>query len=120
MNWLKRLVGAAPAAEQAATTPNELASALRHGQAPFVLDVRNPDEYAEAHIAGATLIPLDQLPQRLNEVPAGQRVVCVCRSGARSASATSLLQRHGYDACNMRGGMLEWARQGLPIERGEA
>lgn len=77
-----------------------------------LLDVRRDDEWEAGHVPGADHIPLDQLPARLDEVPVGERVVAVCRSGARSAQATQYLQRAGFDAVNLGGGMQAWAREG--------
>lgn len=86
----------------------EVDTMLATPDAPFVLDVREPSEYAGGHIAGSHLIPLGSLPQRRAEVPKDRKVVVVCRSGGRSASATQLLVAEGYDATNMAGGMLAW------------
>ncbi len=85
--------------------------------APFLLDVREPDEYRWGHIAGAALIPLGQLDARLAELPRDRRILCICRSGARSLTATRRLLAAGYAATNLRGGMLGWADAGLPIRR---
>lgn len=84
----------------------------------FLLDVRRPDEWAESHVPGATHIPLDQLPDRTGELPAGQQIIVMCRSGGRSAQATSFLREQGIDAVNMAGGILEWTHQELPVEEG--
>jgi thioredoxin 1 len=83
----------------------------------FVLDVREHDEYAAAHIDGAQLIPLGTLANRLDEVPRDQPVIVVCRSGNRSGSATDLLIEHGVDAWNMAGGMTAWTAADLPTAR---
>lgn len=87
----------------------ELEHQLRGSGKPFVLDVREPGEYRQGHIPGSVLIPLGALPQRLSEVPSGQRIVVVCRSGGRSGVATGILRKAGYDAHNMAGGMNAWA-----------
>jgi rhodanese-related sulfurtransferase len=85
----------------------------------FLLDVREPAEYAEAHIAGSKLIPLSQLASRIADLPQDQPIVAVCRSGSRSSVAQSTLKRAGFaTVLNLRGGMLAWARSGLPIKRG--
>ena len=76
-----------------------------------VLDVREPAEWTHGHIEGAVHIPLMQLPQRLDEVPAGQTLV-VCKIGGRSAQAVGYLVQNGVDAVNLDGGMLEWADAG--------
>jgi rhodanese-related sulfurtransferase len=79
-----------------------------------VLDVREPVEWAHGHIAGATHIPLRDLPARLSEVPEGQTLV-VCKVGGRSAQAVGYLVAHGHDAVNLDGGMLEWEAAGRPM-----
>ncbi|MGH3444554.1 MAG: rhodanese-like domain-containing protein [Nocardioidaceae bacterium] len=86
-----------------------------------VLDVREPLEWQHGHIAGATLVPLGQLPERLDEVQAGRTLV-VCKMGGRSAQATAFLTARGHDAVNLDGGMLDWAQAGRPMvsETGEA
>ena len=86
--------------------------------AAVLLDVREPHEFAAGHIEGAKLIPLGQLESRLAELPANRPVLCICRSGARSLTATRRLQVTGRIAKNLRGGMLGWAEAGLPIRRG--
>ena len=84
-----------------------------------MLDVRTPEEWNEYHIPGSTLIPLDQLETRLNEVPKDKDVVVVCRSGNRSLSATRQLASAGFNVVNLRGGMLAWSRARLPISKGK-
>lgn len=75
---------------------------------PFVLDVRRHAEYQEGHIAGATNIAHTRLLSRLAEVPKERDILVHCRSGARSARACSLLQKHGYRVINLAGGFLAW------------
>jgi len=81
-----------------------------------VLDVREPDEWAGGHIAGALHIPLGELPARLGEVPAGPLVV-TCRAGGRSARATAFLRDRGVDATNLDGGMQAWDAAGRAYVR---
>lgn len=100
------------------TTPEEVARRLARGEQLVVLDVRQPDEYAQGHVAGSTLIPLDQLALRLEELPKDQEILAICRSGNRSGVATGLLQRAGFKASNVKGGMLAWQKHQLPVERG--
>ena len=86
-----------------------------------IVDVREPDEFTGAlgHIAGAKLIPLGSLAQRIPEIEKDQPVVMVCRSGARSAQATVLLRNAGYSkVANLSGGMLRWRAQRFPVEGG--
>jgi rhodanese-related sulfurtransferase len=103
-----------------ALTPSELSEKLKNGKRPLVLDVRQPEEYREGHIAGAKLIPLDALNQRMQDLPKDKEIVCVCASGNRSHSATKMLIGAGYNAINMNGGMLTWQRARLPVKKGTA
>ena len=89
----------------------------------LLLDVREPDEYAQGHAPGSTLIPLGQLAQRLKEIAPfkDKRVVLICHSGKRSAKATALLETAGFTAAsNIEGGMLAWQQAGLPVLTGAA
>jgi len=88
-----------------------------------VVDVREPDEYHGplGRIHGAKLIPLGQLVARAGELARDHPVVAVCRSGARSAHASVLLQRAGFnEVANLAGGMLRWRAEGYPVEGGQA
>lgn len=79
------------------------------GESPFVVDVRRPDENAVGHLDGV-LIPLQELPQRLDELAShrDEQIVVHCRSGARSAQAVEYLRAEGYDAVNLKGGLIAW------------
>jgi len=85
---------------------------------PFMLlDVRTPGEYAEGHIPGATLIPIQVLAERLSEVPKDKQVYVYCHSGSRSARASKLLAEHGFKNIeNMKGGIVAWKDAGYPVE----
>ena len=82
----------------------------------FVLDVRTQEEWDEYHAPNATLIPLDQLPNRLNEIPKDQEILVICRSGNRSQEGRDILLSAGYNATSMTGGLKEWFAKGYPIE----
>ena len=88
-----------------------------------LLDVREDDEWADAHIEGALHIPMRLLPNRLQYEPQtldrDRAVVVVCHSGNRSAQVTAWLVRQGYDAYNLSGGMLAWAGAGRPMVTAE-
>ncbi len=86
----------------------------------FVLDVRQPDEWKTGHIPGALVIPLNELPHRVEELPRDRQIICVCRSGNRSGAAARQLIAAGFDAVNMQGGMIAWARAGLPMKKGSS
>lgn len=90
------------------------------GGAAVVIDVREPNEYAEGHVAGALNMPLASLHQRLAELPAGQTLVTYCNMRHRGASrcemAASLLAGRGYDARALDGGYPGWKQSGYPVE----
>ncbi len=94
-----------------------LAAALDEG-APLV-DVREPLEYAEARVPGATLLPLSQLQERVSEIDATRRTYVICRSGHRSAVVCEALASHGYDVVNVAGGTIAWIRAGYPFDQGD-
>lgn len=81
----------------------------------FVLDVREPQEWRVGHIAEAVHIPMGQLNTRIAEIPRDQPIVAVCRSGNRSQVVTNALNRAGFTAHNLEGGMFAWAHADLPI-----
>lgn len=85
----------------------------------FILDVRQPEEWNEAHIPDSTLIPLDQLAARVNEVPKDQEIVVVCRSGNRSAQGRDILLQAGLsNVTSMAGGLNQWKAAGYPTSSG--
>ncbi len=98
--------------------PRAAQATLKDKSKVYLLDVREPDEYRDGHIAGAALIPLGQLPARVGELPRDRQIVCVCRSGNRSGVAARQLIAAGFNAVNMQGGMLGWTRARLPVKRG--
>lgn len=98
----------------------ELGAKLKPG-GPTVIDVRGPDEFMGdlGHIGGALNLPVGELPRRLTEINALQErpVILVCRTDKRSANAASLLRNAGFsDVLVLRGGMVEWNRNKLPVE----
>jgi rhodanese-related sulfurtransferase len=82
----------------------------------FVVDVRTQEEWNEYHVPNTNLIPLDQLPSRLNEVPKDKEILVVCRSGNRSQQGRDILLQANYNATSMTGGLKEWYAKGYPIE----
>lgn len=102
-----------------ATTVSVAEAAALRDQGAFILDVREPGEWSEGHIPGATLIPLGTLAGRIAEVPHDQPIVVVCRSGNRSAEGRDILRGAGLPrVTSLDGGMTDWARAGMPIETG--
>ena len=95
------------------------ASDLLQQSHPFLLDVRTPQEYREAHLADATLIPLDQLPQHLAEIPKDRPILVYCAVGSRSARAADYLANAGYaQVYNLNGGIWAWQLRGFPVLKG--
>ena len=97
-------------------TVDDLAGA--HARQEVLVDVRMPDEYVEAHVPGAILIPLPELPSRTAEIPDGDSVNLICRSGARSQKAAELLAAQGRSVVNVTGGTLAWIESGRPTVSG--
>lgn len=83
-----------------------------------VFDVREPDEYEEAHVPGVRLVPLAEVPDRVGEFPTDREVYVICRSGGRSAKAAEFLRTRGVDAVNVTGGTMAWIEAGHPVDRG--
>jgi rhodanese-related sulfurtransferase len=82
-----------------------------------LLDVREADEWEAGHASRAQWVPLGELEAARFRLPMNRRIVCVCRSGVRSARAAESLIAWGFDAANMEGGMKAWAASGLPVVR---
>ena len=100
----------APDAEISAT---EAAQQVRAGT--FLLDVREAHEWVAGHAPDAVHIPLSELNERAGELPADQSIICVCHIGGRSAMVTDALNRGGWQAVNLVGGMAAWQDAGLPV-----
>jgi hydroxyacylglutathione hydrolase len=100
--------------------PDTLAERLASDNGIVVLDVRDDDEFAEAHIPGSVHVPYGHLIERLGELPTDRVIAAVCSGGKRSGLAASLLQREGYDSVIHvgHGGVGTWQRRGHPVESG--
>ena len=96
---------------------DEAAQLLADGAAA-VVDVRQPEEYLEGHVPGAPLVPLAEVPDRVDEFPTDGPVLIICRSGARSNRAAELLRAQGIDARNVVGGTLAWIDAGQRVVPG--
>lgn len=103
-----------PAADQTVPqiTPDEAARRL---PAALLVDVRERAEWEAGHAPDAQHTPLDTLAP--DALPHGATVLCICRSGNRSSTATAMLRAAGVDACNVTGGMNAWIAAGLPVVR---
>lgn len=113
MNILQSLFGP----PMPSVSAEELNEKLKQPKRPLVLDVRQPEEFRTGHIIGAKLIPLGELGRRMNELPKDKEIVCVCATGSRSRSATKMLVRAGYNAIDMKGGMMSWSGNGFTMKK---
>lgn len=96
--------------------PDQLNEKMRSREDFYLLDVRTPAESAAQAIAGAHLIPLQELGYRMHELPKNKEIVVYCRVGNRSAYASALLARQGYKVKNLEGGILLWNTAGNVLE----
>jgi glyoxylase-like metal-dependent hydrolase (beta-lactamase superfamily II)/rhodanese-related sulfurtransferase len=102
-------------------SPLQVQSLAETSPAPIILDVREPEEYTGdlGHIATSILVPLKDLTARAEELEEykDQHVIVVCRAGVRSTTAAAILTGLGFEhVSNLKGGMLEWNSQKLPVE----
>lgn len=103
-----------PTHESAELEPERVAEALAEGWQ--VVDVREPYEREAGRIAGTRHIELSRLTAEVSTLDSERPVIFYCRVGSRSAMATDAFRASGLDAYNLRGGITEWVRRGLPIE----
>ena len=90
--------------------PGELVAHLEKGATPVLLDVREPWEYAICHLPGTVLIPMRDLPARMNELNQDAEIVVICHHGVRSYHAARYLETVGFGVViNLSGGMAAWA-----------
>ncbi len=99
--------------------PAEVLEKLEKGTA-YLVDVREPHEFAEAHIAGATLMPLSQFDPSAISPPENKTLIFQCRSGQRCGVASERLIAAGYEGViyRMAGGLLAWTAAGFPVDSG--
>jgi rhodanese-related sulfurtransferase len=95
--------------------PARVKEIIDAGEAQLV-DVREPYEWDAGRIPGAQHIELERLAARADELDKDRPVIFQCRMGRRSALATDAFRAVGFDAYNMRGGIVAWAEEGLPLE----
>lgn len=111
------LIGGNATAADTAVSPAALAERLDRQDVPYLLDVRTAQEYADGHIAGAVNIPVQELEDRLSEVPVETPVVVYCHSGRRAGKAATLLRARGQTVIELDGSILGWRAAGLPEVR---
>src|SRR5262245_38907848 len=94
------------------------ALARLHEAGPVLIDVREPHEYTDAHVPGATLIPLASVPEHLDQVPRDATVYVICAVGGRSRRAAEYYRAQGIDAVNGAGGTKAGLEAGQPTSPG--
>lgn len=88
---------------------------IDHGDV-FILDVRTQEEYDTGHIKNSTLIPVQVLDKRLDELPRDKKILVYCMSGIRSAQASGILVNNGFkEIYNMKGGIMGWTNAGYDV-----
>lgn len=97
---------------------SEAKSLLEKNKNVYILDVRTPEEYSQARLAGSVLIPINEFERRANEVPKNKAILVYCAVGSRSKPAANYLARLGYkEVYHMADGIVGWYRHGFPIQR---
>ena len=93
-------------------------NAVKDNPGVFLIDVREPDEYAAGHIPGITLIPMGEVAARLAELPRDKEIIVTCRTGNRSGQVADLLREQGFtNVHNLSGGIVAWEEAGYPVEQ---
>jgi rhodanese-related sulfurtransferase len=108
-----------PSPEAIAALPDEISverAYQLYQEGTFVLDVRTTQEWDDYHAPDTTLIPLDELESRVDELPRDQQIVVVCRSGNRSQVGRDILRQAGFEqVTSMAGGLKAWGAAGYPL-----
>jgi rhodanese-related sulfurtransferase len=102
-------------------TPQQAVQLMSHESGSLVLDVREDSEYQSGHIKDSIHIPMGVLASRVGELEKykNKNVILGCRSGSRSGRACSILKKHGFEKVhNLRGGVLAWENDNLPMQKG--
>jgi rhodanese-related sulfurtransferase len=103
-------------------SPKEASALLQKDTNVTLLDIRSAQEFEKGHIKGATLIPLSSLEKevfRLGNVK-HKKIIVYCRSGSRSIAASRILSSQGFTPLNMKGGIIAWINEGLPLQQSKA
>jgi len=96
-------------------TPEEAHRIISGDMDYFLIDVRTEEEYIQGYIETANLIPLQELENRLGEIPKNKQIIVYCRSGARSREASIILINNGFGMVYDMGGIIAWEQTGYPV-----
>lgn len=105
---------AAALAGKPAVSPAAVDELAKRPDAPLLLDVRSPEEFAAGHVPGAVNIPHDQVARRLSEVDRQRWVLVYCQSGRRAGIAEGVLADAGFDVRQVEGSWARWKAEGRP------
>jgi rhodanese-related sulfurtransferase len=83
-----------------------------------IVDVREPDEFAQVRAAGAVNVPMSQIIDRIDELPENETLYLICAVGGRSSKVAEYLESRDFDVVNVDGGTHAWTDAGLPVEQG--
>jgi rhodanese-related sulfurtransferase len=97
-------------------TPAQVQAALAGSQPPFLLDVRERFEWEQVRIPAARHIPMNDVPDRLGELPRDRPIVVFCAHGSRSYGVAHYLREQGFAADNLEGGITQWRIKGGAVE----
>lgn len=111
---LALVLPAAALAGKPAVSPAAVDELARRPDAPLLLDVRSPEEFAAGHLPGAVNIPHDQVAKRLSEVDKQRWVLVYCQSGRRAGIAEGVLADAGFDVRQVEGSWARWKAEGRP------
>ena len=96
----------------------EAKTLLAKNNSIYLLDVRTPQEFNQARLSGAVLIPINEFERRISEVPRNKPILVYCAVGSRSKPVADLLTQRGYkEVYHMADGIVGWYRNGYPIQR---
>ena len=116
MSFLRSLMGGGVPS----VTVQEAAEMSGNDVGALIIDVREPNEYAQIRARGAVLLPLGRLSGRMQDLPRDRELLLMCRTGGRSHNATRYLAANGFEnVTNVSGGIVAWYQAGLPTTSGE-